>query len=546
VAIQHKSAARFFENAPSVVNGVATIYAPRPSGVVSGDVLVMIVQATGANSSISAPEGFSQVAAGDAGSHKASVFVKVAGASEPTSYAVSAALDGGGSDIVGVILAYSGVRVSQPFGATAVTPQPGTGSSFHAIPSPALTTTRANSYVIQAFMATVPSSFGGAPYIIVPPESTTRSSSAAEGGFIDAALTVIDSFRPTVDPVSSVVGTPSFGSFTSYITFTLELLAENVAPNQPLLTTLVNGESIDRAATNRAAHVFSDPDMGDSQSAFKPRHRIVGAAAWTTLPVVELPVPYYEYEPLSLALGDYERQVRTADAQGVFGPWSASGFFTVADLPPGITFVSPVNGETIGASQVTVSVSYSEGSVEYRAVADNSGAPNELVVLHAGGSTTERFFTLSGLVNSTPIHIQARNIVNALAGPWSSIRTPVAFTPPSPALGSVVAAGYALQLTMVRPARAQGEPATSYLNAHVTALTDGDRYRPKGVRIRIGTLLQPGVFLDYAVASGVDYGYEIESVADNGTTSMSALITTDTGVGVIAVDPFESTFAATY
>lgn len=313
----------------------------------------------------------------------------------------------------------------------------------------------------------------------------------------------------------------------------------NTAPNAPSLNAPGSNQTIDRDQPNRLAWTFSDPDAGDSQSAASIRYRVVGAASWTIV-MVTGPASFYEVPAGTLAAGSYEWQVQTTDAAGLVGPCSASQFFAAASAPPGVGFLTPVNGETITASSVEVGVSYATGTMEWRVLADLSGSPDTGTVL-SSGSTDARVFTIAGLVNSSVIHIQARNIVSGLAGVWSSIRTPVTFTPPPTAQPSLLPAvrtfegqsvSVGIRITPNFPVPSGGQPAIASYALLRSELNRGNWTEARVLRgaQQLSPLFS---FEDLTTDSDKEFRYSIRADGVNGTTSLSEPVEEMGGVVVI-------------
>lgn len=222
----------------------------------------------------------------------------------------------------------------------------------------------------------------------------------------------------------------AYGPYTTMAgTFTIQ---HNVAPNAPTLTGPTNNAVVDRALTQRFSWTFSDPDSGDSQSKFDLQYRI-GAGAWTTVSGTT-PNNFYDFAPSSLAAGTYEWQVRTYDAQGVVGPWSASSFVTLANAPAAPAITAPVNGATIGAQTGTIAWSApAQTSYQVRKVADNAGNPDTNTIYYDTGevvSATARDAALDFPVNNRYEHEQVRIKYGGLWSSWSSVRVQIAYTPP--------------------------------------------------------------------------------------------------------------------
>lgn len=338
----------------------------------------------------------------------------------------------------------------------------------------------------------------------------------------------------TLGAVATGTRTTSWTGGTRAAAYNVLVNRANVAPDTATGLTPASG-AIDRAITQRLAWIFSDPDPGDTQSKFDLRYRVVATVPWTTVTGTTTN-SFYEAPPNTFAAGDYEWQVLPYDALGVpaggaASPmWSASAFFTAANMPVGPTFVSPTSGATITASSVIVTFSYpSLQEWQWRVLADNAGAPADPAVpanvLNAGATvtdTTSRAFTVTGLANNVPVHPQVRAKTNGLYSGWVDIRYPVSFTPPAtPTLGVTPnSLAGTISLAIANPVPGAGQPAVSSVDVAVRATTPGDPYRPVGVAVSIAR--NTGLsFTDRAPSSGITYEYQVTANGANGTSTPS-------------------------
>ena len=223
------------------------------------------------------------------------------------------------------------------------------------------------------------------------------------------------------------------GSASPYnITYHSILL--NQPPNAPSGLSPANNLVIDRDATQRFSWNFSDPDAGDTQSNADIRYRVAGTSTWTNVLSVGGVNSYHDFPAGTFAAGDYEWQVRTYDAQGVVGPYSASAFFTAASTPATPAITDPVNGQTIPTETYTVRWSASvQTHYQVRTVADNAGSPDATTVYEDTdivSSTTARSRTMAFATNNRAEHVQVRIQANGLWSAWASVAVTVSFTPP--------------------------------------------------------------------------------------------------------------------
>lgn len=298
---------------------------------------------------------------------------------------------------------------------------------------------------------------------------------------------------------------------------TYEAVLLNQPPNAPTNLSPTGNVTIDRTVAQRFSWVFSDPNAGDSQSKYDLQYRVVGAGTWTTV-TGTTPNQFHDFAAATFAAGDYEWQVRTYDAGGVVGPWSASSFFKAGTPPTAPTITSPTNGSTISQSTGSVAWSYpSQQAYQARKVADSAGNPDTATVYYDSGvveSTTARTQALTFPVNNRWEHIQVRIRDGGLWSTWASVRVNVAYTPPG--VPTVVAAGNDslgyISVAITNPAPGAGEPTVTQNYLYRREDASGD-----GIRIKTG-IAASGTYNDHAVATGVVYQYKAVAVGSNGTT----------------------------
>lgn len=173
------------------------------------------------------------------------------------------------------------------------------------------------------------------------------------------------------------------------------LARANVAPNAPALVSPADGSILNRLADVPLTWTFSDPDTGDTQGDADIRYRVVGAPSWTT--VSGTSAQSYTITAGTLAVGDYEWQVRTYDQDGLVGPYSTSGFFTAADPPDPPVLVVPTEGQQVGATLLVEWTAAEQDAYRISRKSDNGGAVGETVYFTTptitNPSARERFIT---------------------------------------------------------------------------------------------------------------------------------------------------------
>jgi hypothetical protein len=231
-------------------------------------------------------------------------------------------------------------------------------------------------------------------------------------------------------------------------------VSHNVAPNAPS-SLLPSGTTVERLNAQRLSWAFSDPNAGDSQSQFDLQWRL-GSGSWNSV-TQTTPNQYYDAPSSTFPAGSIEWQVRTYDAQGVVGPWSASAFFTSATTPGLPTITAPTNGSTLATSDSLAAWSVpGQDSYQVRRVKDSGGSPDTATVYYDSGevvSTTARNAALTFETNNRFEHVQVRVKVTSLWSSWASVRVQVSFTPPlNPTLVAIAMDGAAaIQVSVTNP-----------------------------------------------------------------------------------------------
>jgi len=291
----------------------------------------------------------------------------------------------------------------------------------------------------------------------------------------------------------------------------------NSAPNAPTLNSPATGTTIDMGVTNRLAWTFSDPDAGDSQSAFDLQYRI-GTGAWT--PITQTtPNSFWDSVAGTFSAGSYEWQVRTYDSQGLVGPWSASSFFTAAATPGVPSITAPTSGSTISnTATVTWSVP-AQTDYQVRTVADIAGAADTSTIYHDSGDvvdSTTRSVTLAFAVNNRWEHVQVRVKAAGLWGAWADDRVYVSWT--APMVPTIVVTTDPTTATMrvaiTNPTPIGGAPTTAYNDVFVSSPLDAE--------YRAASPVAPNsTWIWWTPGAGRAYTIRAVAVGSNGTTATS-------------------------
>jgi len=295
------------------------------------------------------------------------------------------------------------------------------------------------------------------------------------------------------------------------------------SPNAPALTAPIASIVIDLGITQRFSWTFSDPDPGDTQSQYDLRYRVVGAGSWTDT-TETTPNNFRDIAGATFTAADFEWQVRTYDALGADGPYSASEFFTAAAAPSTPTITAPTVDATISNTATLSWSAPSQTDYQARRVADNAGSPNTAIVYFDTGEITSvplRTLNVAFEINNRYEHVQLR-VKNA--GLWSAYATArvfVSYTSVAPGTVSVTADSTtaSLEVTTVAGAVVGAAPTPVSVDIYVRETS------VRGYGQRMAAALVPGgVWRWWTPASGIDYGVRTLTLGSNGSTTWSVLI----------------------
>lgn len=320
--------------------------------------------------------------------------------------------------------------------------------------------------------------------------------------------------------LTSVTNTPDNRTGDGLVIFTIP----NLAPYAPVLLSPANGAVLNQALPQRFSWQFGDPNVEDVQASYIFRVSYAGTGSWTEFAEQTTPNNFQDFAAGALGLGDFEWQVRTRDPGGLLGPYSPSGFFTVAAVPATPPITSPSSGASITVPTITVTwTAASQTHYQLRRVADAAGSPNTAVVYsdtgevaNTGGRSAPLTFDTTGRTE----HVQLRIKNSGLWSAWATVPVTVAFTAPAtPSVAlSVNNTVGSITATITNPAPTGGQPAvlSNEVWRKVTGAADST-----AVRLAVG-IAGGGSYVDRTPASGVDYSYRVVAVGDTGATSTSA------------------------
>lgn len=301
----------------------------------------------------------------------------------------------------------------------------------------------------------------------------------------------------------------------------------NDPPAAPSLSAPVAGVTIDTTVTQRFEWAFSDPNVGDAQSAYDLRYRAVGGPTWTTVSETT-PNEHRDFTAATFVDGtSYEWQVRTYDDLGTQGPWSGSANFTGGGPPDAPTITAPANLGTVSTSMQLVTWSTSEQEAyQLRTVADSGGTPDTGTVYFDTGtvvSTSARSRSVEFPVNPRTEHIQIRVRFAGIWSTWASIEVAVSYTvpPATTVTPSAYAPAECITITAVADAPTGGEPTPTGFDLFVRVAAGGTpdlqrKVGDDGIRIAAG-LAMGASFIDYRAVGTRTYEYRAKVYGDNDT-----------------------------
>lgn len=390
-----------------------------PSGVQAGDTVIAAIAVASSTVTVTTPSGWTALPLVTSGGFRVATFRRVATSSEGSFYTFHASATVG---LVALAVAYAGVDTSAP-----VDVQGSATATSTTATAPSVTTSGAERMVVTVTAGLASTT------VSTPAGATTRTD-------VTGAGTGVPSIR-LADFLQAAAGatgnkTSTLGTSTNNVGIQIALKPANLAPNAPTLTAPVGGASFDRTAAKTFTWTISDPDVGDTQSAYDLQYRLVGGSSWTTVSATTSTASR-TFAGYTFPAGNYEWQVRTYDSHGEVGPWSSSGLFTASTPPPNApTLTAPPVGAIIDRtstqrfswafSDSVVGESQSQFDLQYRVTGTSTwttvtgATPNQFVDAAGGTFPADDY---EWQVRTYDSHGQA--------GPWSPSSFFTAADPPA-------------------------------------------------------------------------------------------------------------------
>lgn len=326
-------------------------------------------------------------------------------------------------------------------------------------------------------------------------------------------------------PANSIVDVMYRRGTTSPYDVMYDKFVTNAAPNAPSLLRPIDSQTIDLTQQQVFDWDFNDPDTGDTQSKYQRRYRAAGTTTWTEETAVSSSTTQLTDAANFWSAGDWEWQLRTADAAGVWGPYSASEFFTAATPPAAPTITDPADGGTISSeSEVMHWTADEQESYQVRKVADDgAGNPDTSQVYYDSGeiqSTTARQRSIDYPVNNRDEHLQLRvKDADGLWSTWSSVMVSVAYEPPATPEITVTAVPEdgLISIDITNPTPVSPQPSVDDNDVFRRQAGQNDtQWKHIATKVAVN-----GTFNDKTAAAGITYEYYVRANGDNNVSSDS-------------------------
>lgn len=249
-----------------------------------------------------------------------------------------------------------------------------------------------------------------------------------------------------------------------------------------------------------------------NQESFELRYRVTGSSSWTTVQE-DTNNSYYDLPPNTLTTNEYEWQVRTTSEYDFVSPWSLAQVFYAAHLPPSPVFMTPIEGETIGISDLHIEWdSIDQDRYEFELL----DSDNNIIWSVAKLSTSQEISIDNILENNQSYTLRLRvGQSGSLASSWTEINISVDYTAP------------ALPILTLTPDKETGSIEVDIHNPPLTGTeptpTHQELFRRKEGEqwIKLANLLPNSKYVDYTPASGKTYDYRVIVYGNNDTSSIS-------------------------
>jgi|GEM_PF-1902928 len=312
-------------------------------------------------------------------------------------------------------------------------------------------------------------------------------------------------------------------------------LTFNAAPNAPTWTSPEDNSAASTTADLTLDWAFSDPDVGDTQSAYAISRSVDGGAlsywsvagsAWTTETKNTSTTSALTLSSWGSAGESHEYKVKTWDAADAVGPYG-SALTVLASTPATPTLDSPATDATVAVARPTLAWTVSEQtSYQFRLLeSDDTLLFTTGKVASAVKAITLQYDLANG-ATGLKFELSTWNDED-LQATDTNTGISVDYTPPATPVLTVTAnaAGY-ISVAIADPTPTGSQPTVDSHDIYVRVAAGGRQSGQRtvnddGIRISTGAVPTNGTYLDYGAATNTDFEYRTLAVA-GGSTGFSA------------------------
>jgi hypothetical protein len=327
--------------------------------------------------------------------------------------------------------------------------------------------------------------------------STTNSSLRVPEGYNDERQT-------TVSAANLNGSTKTVASFSD--------TNGNVAPNAP---SLVVTSGFDATQPFIFAWTPSDPNPADSQFDYEIQvQRVSDNVNLVATGQVASAVTNYTMAANVLANAvAYRWCVRTTDALGVVGAWSAYSAFTTSAIGT-LTITSPATDDVAGVNTSSVPIVWTYSQVNgytqtQRRVLVTRTSDGAILSDTTMQASTVGNYTITGLLSDTEYAVQVSIITNAPGTPTvtqTRLVTPSFAAPDTPTV-TITPGASTLTVAIGNPTPTGSRPSVLENDLYRRLTGSGAAF------VRVAVLPVNGAYVDHAVASGTSYDYQVITIS---------------------------------
>jgi hypothetical protein len=309
----------------------------------------------------------------------------------------------------------------------------------------------------------------------------------------------------------------------------------NIPPNAPILDAEPN---YDATAANLFGWTFSDPNVGDTQTAYE--FQIDNATTLASVVATGKVVSGTSSRNVTggtLSNGNnYRWRVRTWDSEDEVGAWSAYGFFSTT-AGGSVTILTPASDNPAGVITDNYTVTWSvsgttQASYRVRVVRTDTEVQHSDTGFVTSTATSHE---ITGLLSDVEyrIEVTVRNAALVATNTATRLLTTNYNEPETPLITvqAINMGGY-ISVGVTNPAPTGDKP--DIVTNQVQRRRVGDEEW-----VSVAEIGEDGSYQDYHVASGIAYEYQVVGVAPNGFATSETLSATLVLEGVWLHSPLD-------